>query len=187
MTHPRESDYALMERLKAGDDLAFRELYLQHYTVLCHYAASFLKDNFIAESIVSDVIFKLWEGRERLQIHSSLRVYLIIAVRNRCLNFIRDSRLFAERKVPLCEEIIERTHDVNGNPLGVLLSRELEDQVMQAVEQLPDKTRQVFELSRYGFRSYREISEILDISVYTVKYHISQALAILSERLSDYF
>ena len=140
MTHPRESDYALMERLKAGDDLAFRELYLQHYTVLCHYAASFLKDNFIAESIVSDVIFKLWEGRERLQIHSSLRVYLIIAVRNRCLNYIRDSKLFAERKVPLCEEIIERTHDVNGNPLGVLLSRELESQVMQAVDELPDKT-----------------------------------------------
>ena len=104
----------------------------------------------------------MWESI--LQIHSSLRVYLIIAVRNRCLNYIRDSRLFAERKVPLCEEIIERTHDLHGNPLGVLLSRELEDQVMQAVDELPDKTRQVFELSRWGFRSYKEISEILDIS-----------------------
>lgn len=179
-------DSVLVERLKAGDDSAYRELYERHYTVLCHYAATFLKDNFLAEAIVSDVIFKMWENRERLQIRSTLRIYLIIAVRNRSLNYLRSSNLFKDRRMPISEEIVEKTHDVHGNPLGSLLGRELEDQVMQAVEQLPDKTRQVFELSRYGFRSYREISEILDISVHTVKYHISQALAILSERLSDY-
>ena len=76
----------LVEALKRGEEKAFRHLYDHHYVVLCKMANGFLHDSFWAETIVDDTFFHLWEIRENLEITTSLRSYLVQAVRNRCLN-----------------------------------------------------------------------------------------------------
>ena len=70
------------------------------------------------------------------------------------------------------------------HPLGWLLEEEMKNTAKQAVNELPRECRQVFELSRYEGKKYSEIAQELDISVNTVKYHIKNALKILSARLS---
>ena len=71
-------------------------------------------------------------------------------------------------------------------PLGTLLERELENEIYKAIDKLPDECRRVFAKSRFEGKSYEEISRELGISVYTVKYHIKNALASLHVDLSKY-
>lgn len=180
-------DSGLLESLRAGDESAYRKLYDKHYTVLCHIAFNYLKDDFLARSMVDETIFHFWEIRQTVQVRTSLRMYLISAVKNRCLNYIRKVSLENSKCVSstLMGEISEYLDD-KEHPLGRLLEQELEHQIMKAVDDLPSCTRRVFELSRFGNKKYSEIASLLGISVNTVKYHISQALSILTDKLSQY-
>ena len=72
----------LIEGLRKGDEVAYKTLYKLHYRVLCAFAYTYANDSFIAESIVSDVIFNIWEKHETLEINPSLRAYLMKAVKN---------------------------------------------------------------------------------------------------------
>lgn len=152
--------------------------------MLCHIAVTILCDDFLARAIVDDVIFHLWEIRNSLEISSSIRVYLVNAVRNRCLNYIRDSRKTAA-SMSLDQEMAECMSD-KSHPLGSLLEKEMENVIMKAVDSLPEETRKVFSKSRFEYKKYSEIAQDLSISINTVKYHIKRALAILTDELEKY-
>ena len=74
----------------------------------------------------------------------------------------------------------------DSHPLGILLERELENEIYKAIDKLPDECRRVFAKSRFEGKSYEEISGELGISINTVKYHIKNALASLHAHLSKY-
>ena len=78
----------IIEGLKQGKEEAYRYLYEHHYVALCHVAKEYVGDEALAEHLVGDVIFHLWEVRESLDIRISLRSYLVRAVRNRCLDYL---------------------------------------------------------------------------------------------------
>ena len=138
----------LIRPLKAGNESAYQFLYDHHYAVLCHIARNYVKDKFTSETIVSDTIFHLWEIRDRLDISVSLRKYLISAVRNQCLNYLSTEEnrreisfsVFSEENV-FDEKIIRN----DRHPLGLLLERELENEISHAINQLPYVCRCVFE------------------------------------------
>ena len=93
----------LIEKLRKGDEKAFRLLYDRHYVLLCRFANQILNNAALAEEVVDDVIFYLWEHRQEVEIHYSIRAYLMRALRNRyshntiVKNFV--CRLFCHRKV----------------------------------------------------------------------------------------
>ena len=152
-------------------------------------AAQYVRDDFLAETIVGDVIFHLWEIRETVEISTSLRSYLMVGVRNRCLDFLK--KQYNQREVamsatglqdfPVLQYVKESDY-----PLGRLLEQELEGEVMKAISRLPDECRKVFHMSRFEERKYDEIAQMLNISVNTVKYHIKRALNLLHEALGKY-
>ena len=78
------------------------------------------------------------------------------------------------------------SHTAGDSPYGTLLSRELEEKVIQAIEALPGECRQVFLKSRMENEKNKEVAEELGISVNTVKYHLKDALKILREKLEHY-
>lgn len=170
----------IIEQLKAGDEQAYKYIYDHHYVFLCHIAYGYVRDHFIAETVVGDAIFHVWEIRESLDITVSIRAYLTRAVRNRCINHLTSER--ERNEVSLSEIISENTSD-NGfiisdqYPLGILLERELEEAISDSIHKLPKECRAVFEKSRFEEKKYEEIAQELDISVNTVKYHIKKALS----------
>lgn len=179
----------LIEAIQRGEERAFRFLYEKHYVVLCQFANSLLQDSFWAESIVDEVLFHLWEIRLSLNIHTSLRSYLISAVRNSCLNHLKSE---GRRNEILLTDIPSLSNspcdfeDKNHTPLGLLLEKELEDKILSAINEMPKETLRVFQMSRFESKKNEEIAEILGISVNTVKYHIKKALSFLRERLGKY-
>ncbi|WP_373749494.1 sigma-70 family RNA polymerase sigma factor, partial [Bacteroides heparinolyticus] len=88
-------EQVIIEQLKQGNEKAFKYLYENHYALLCHIAQEYVNDKFLAETLVGDVIYHLWEIHESLDIQISLRSYLVKSVRNRCIDFLSPQR---ERK-----------------------------------------------------------------------------------------
>ena len=179
----------IVEQLKNGNEDAYKYIYDYHYVLLCHVANQYLNDNFLSETIVGDVIFHLWEIRETLNITISIRSYLIKAVRNRCIDYLKSG---SEKKeisfsVLVPEEMSEEKYLQSDNyPLGILLERELEHEIRMAIDKLPIECRCVVEKSRFEEKKYEEISQELGISINTVKYHIKNALSFLQTELSKY-
>lgn len=179
----------IIQQLVEGNEKAYRHLYEKHYAVLCHIANQYVKDDFLAETIVSDVIFHLWEVRATLQITASLRSYLAKSVRHRCLDYLKSQQFQKEKgfgevgisQLPVIQYI---NHD--DYPLGKLLEKELEEQIISAVERLPNECKRVFRLSRFEGERNEEIAAELGISINTVKYHIKHALALLHSDLQKY-
>lgn len=179
----------IVEQLKTGNEDAYQYIYDRHYALLCHVANGYVKDQFLAETIVGDTIFHLWEIRETLEISVSIRSYLLRAVRNRCINYLNSEwekhEIAFSSLMP--DEITDDKMTISdSHPLGTLLERELEEEIYKAIDKLPNECRRVFDKSHFEGKSYEEISQELGISVNTVKYHIKNALASLQTNLSKY-
>lgn len=185
----REEELHLIRSLQSGDNQAYKYIYDHHYVLLCKVAYEFLKDDFLAESIVDDIIFHLWEKRETLEITTSLRSYLVQAVRNRCINYLNLEREKREVRFSVIDrqnEWIDSVFTSDDYPLARLLEDELEQEIKNAIERLPNECKTVFKKSRFEEKPYEEIARELGISINTVKYHIKNALTRLSADLSKY-
>ena len=119
-----------------------------------------------------------------------MRSYLVQAVRNRCLNQLvqeMDKQEMSFSELPL--ETLDASLIFQADttyPLGVLLEKELEQEISKAIDEMPEESRIVFKKSRFELKKNEEIAQELGISVNTVKYHIKRALSFLRERLRGY-
>ncbi len=182
-------DRLLLEKLKQGDEMAYKHLFTAHYAFLSKIAYGFLCDDFSAQSVVDDVLFAFWEKRETIEISTSLRAYLVRSVKNRCLNLLNESRTqkevcFSTLGDEFTQTYFESTAD--ANPATPLALEELQAAIDQSLSSLSPESRCVFEASRWEGLSYDEIAAAHSISVNTVKYHIKQALAKLKKDLSPF-
>ncbi|MCE2616618.1 RNA polymerase sigma-70 factor [Phocaeicola oris] len=180
----------IIHALKRGEEQAFRYVYDHHYIILCKVANDFVEDPSLAEMIVEDVISHLWEIRKTLDIQSSLRRYLMRAVRNRCINYLESEQVKWESRFSNFPYEIPEKHflfekDIQ-HPLGYLLEKEMENEIIKAVKAIPYESQKIFRESRFDHRKNEDIAKELGISVDTVKYHIKKSLAFLREKLSDY-
>lgn len=180
----KEEERHLMERLTRGEESAWHELFVRHYPFMCYLAAQYVHDDFLASALASDVISHLWEIRTSVRIETSLRAYLLRSTRNRCLNYLQSAP-------ELREEVFSRSVGLHPafdeeHPLGILLEKELEQQLARVLERLPEQTRRVFSRSRFDGMTYHQIAAEMEITVHTVKYHIRQALALLRQELGGY-
>lgn len=173
-------DNSLITLLQQGDKDAYRQLFIKYYSPLCEYASQYISDD-DSEELVQELMLSLWEARENLVIETSLKSYLFISTKHRCLNAIRKNQ-YHER---IHNQIYEKIKDQFEDP-DYYFVNELTDNIHKAIENLPETYRETFTLSRFGEKTNVQIAEKLGISVKTVEYRISQALKILRIKLKDY-
>lgn len=178
----------ILEGLKNGDENAYRYLYDEYYAKLCRVANFYVRDTYVSENLVGDLIFYLWEKREELVFHDSLNAYLYTSIRNRCYNYLNQAHVQRESSITQIQEdsLIFSIHSETDLPIGILMEKELQNVVDLAIERLPAQTKKVFELKRFDDLSYEDIAVKLNISVNTVRYHIKSALRTLREELGEF-
>lgn len=181
----------VIEQLKRGEESAFKYIYDNHYVLLCRFANQLLNDTVLAEEIVEDVIFTIWEQHESIEITHSIRAYLIRAVRNQCINKINSLSYRTEVRIsnfllPENMDFLDAVFVDEQHPLGRLLEQELEEELCRCIESLPEECKRVFKKSRFEQKKYEEIAVELNISVNTVKYHIKNALSRIQAHMSAY-
>ena len=181
------SEKLVVNGLKAGDTEAYQYICDTHCQVLCYTANRYVRDSFVAETIVGDMIYRMWENRATLNVNTSLRSYLIQAVRNGCIDYLRSKHQRYEVAASHLAEADCMANLADGEqPIDRLVGNELADRVDTAIEHLPAECRRVFELSRFMGKRHAEIASELNISVSTVKYHLRNALQLLARELGSY-
>ncbi|MBK9763613.1 MAG: RNA polymerase sigma-70 factor [Flavobacteriales bacterium] len=164
--------------IAAGDRSAFDTLFRAHYKPLCAFAVQYVKDRDVAEDLVQDLFFRLWQDREKVSITTSLKAYLFTAVRNRSLNAAKVSA----RMRPLERANIRSASDGMDEEDR---HTERAARVHAAIELLPEERRKVFKMSKHDGKKYQEIADELGISIKTVENQMGKALKTLRVELAD--
>jgi len=165
-----------------GEHKAYEMLFKEFYAPLCRYAYSMLRDTDEAEDLVQKTFCKLYDQRESIEIHTSIKSYLYRIVHNNCLNRIKQQSTRAEHNLHYAYE-----KDTTSNHVeNVVLANELEQKISTIVESLPPRCKEIFNMSRRQQLSYAEIAKELNISANTVETQIVKALRILRTGLKDY-
>ena len=168
--------------LKAGNIKVFEMLFKQWFEPLCRYAHSMLHNEEEAEDIAQKTFCKLWDQREKMEIHTSIKSYLYRMVHNACLNKIKQWQIQSEHH----ETIAYNSVTVANQVEQTLAHKELQHQIELAIAELPERCREVFLLSRMQHLSYIQIAQKMQISPNTVETQIVKALKTLRIRLKDY-
>jgi len=169
----------LLDRLRRGDNAAYEAIFRQWYAPLVATTAALLRDRGPAEEIIQDVMLELWRRRESLVLEQSLRAYLFQAARNRALNHLRRLRVETRGEGTIAAGMPtpeQADSEARENELSVA--------IQAAVAGLPDRCREVFELSRVHGLKYSEIATSLGISVKTVESQMGKALRVMREKLA---
>lgn len=170
-------------RIKLGDEQAFELLFRRHYVRLSGYVCKFLKDPDLAEEITQEAFIKVWESREDIDPENALQSYLFKIAKNLSLNKLK--RIKTESRYLEIYKYVYIEHN-DSSALDSLISRELDEKIIDAIGKLPPGCRKVFGLCRNEGLKYREIAEVLHISVKTVETQMSKALRIIRAELHEY-
>ena len=162
----------------------FDDIFRQYAKPLFYYAAKFVGDD-IAKDIVQDTFVKLWADQS-LVITKSLNSLLFTTIRNRCLQQLEKQKVrnkYAEStRLKLQTEELQFYMDERSS----LIEQELEDKLNEVLNNLPERCRQIFILSRFENKKNSEIAEELDIYVKAVEKQISKALSTIRTEMKDY-
>ena len=180
---PDTTEQIWLTELRAGDQSALRKIFDQYYPLLLSDIYHYVPDEDSCKDLVQEVFVELWKKRETLHIHSSLRAYLRRAAINRALNYIKvQRRTQLEDTATWADTADKSLQDIDHKNV----QERREAALHQAIEQLPEKCRLVFSLSRFEQLSHREIAEQLGISVKTIENQITKAMRQLRETMLKY-
>ena len=168
--------------LKSGNHKAYEKLFKDFYSPLCRYAHSILRDADEAEDMVQKTFCKLWDQRDDIEIHTSIKSYLYRIVHNDCINKIKQHRIRSEHN----EHYAYEKETMGNNVESTLLVNELEQQIEAIINEMSPRCREVFKMSRQQQLSYAEIAKELNITTNTVETQIVKALRMLRVGLKDY-
>ena len=133
----------------------------------------YVKSSQIAEELVSDVFFALWENRKQLVEITNFDAYIYRIAKFRVLKYLRDNKTLT---VDLDEVPIELFAFTETTPEDDYISRELIDALNEAIEQLPTKSKLAFKLVREDGMKYKDAAEHLGISVKTLAAQLTYAM-----------
>lgn len=176
----------LLNEVKRGSHEAFEYLFKAYQPRLYNYAIRFVEDQDMAHDIIQECYLHLWEKRMLLE-QVSLTSLLFTMVRNGCLNYLKHKSIVENYKIEYLANIDgeERLYqaDFTMSSEYHLLYNELQEQIQHVIDNLPERSKEIFLLSRFQGLKNREIADKLQISTTAVEKHLSKAL----KSFADYF
>lgn len=181
---PNQTDHnesLLLADLRKGRVKAFEEIFRRYWLPLYNSARNKLRSHDEAEEVIQGIFSTLWEKRQSLLI-TNLPYYLNTSLRNRIINIIRN-RIPQEKYWDYYKTFIPQQGDITEQAIAF---DDLKNAVELAVNHLPEKSREVFRLSRLEGRSNAEIAGLLNVSEKAIEYHLTKSLKQLRVQLKDF-
>lgn len=175
------SEQELTTLLKQGDERAFTEMFERYGALLISFAYRRVYDLQLAQDLVHDVFTDLWAKRLLYTISKGFEAFIFTSVRNRVLDHYKHAKV-SQRYLDNFREYLEDEQNATDY---LVRTKDLSALIEKEIAALPEKMRQVFELSRNTTMSRKEIAEYLGIPENTVKTNMHRALKILKGRLGE--
>lgn len=164
------------DRLINGDEKEFKSLFDLLYVGMVQQATFYTNDFAVAEDVVQEIFVRLWEKRGELKSVQNLEGYLLLSVKNRCLNYLEHQQVVDKYKQYCLLQEIQDDDDEDPEQF-------IED-IGKLLDKLPEKRKMVLELCVIESKSYAEIADLLGISLNTVKDHVEESLRFLTRRIA---
>lgn len=164
------------------DPAAFEKFFKEKYRPLCGIAFRFLRDMDQSEEIVQEVMVRLWEKRDQIDIKGPLLAYLTTSIKNTCLNHIKHKNIVYAHEKSEAQRFAYDPAELEEE-IGDM---ELEAAVLNAIAELPPQRRKIFSLSRVDGLKYHEIADQMGLSIKTVEAQMGSALKQLRIKLKDF-
>jgi RNA polymerase sigma-70 factor (family 1) len=163
-----------------GDSAAYKELFLLYHKRLVSFSSTITHSKESAEEVVSDVFMKLWTNRKALAVVENFHLYIYIITKNLSIN-----RVLKEKKQESfsLDETAVSVKNVYADPEQLLITAEMQKRITAAIQQLPRKCQLIFKLIREDGLKYKEVAELLNLSLKTVENQMTIALKKISESI----
>lgn len=157
----------------ANDQAAYKELFMLLHGRLKQFAYSILKSHEEAEELVSDLFIRVWEKRDQLTTIESPLLYFYATAKNLAYNRISKQK---RQQQPLPEDWLVHLNSIYFDPEKLMMTEEMMRQIRQAINNLPPRCRVIFKLVKEDGLRYKEVAELLQLSVKTVEAQMAIAL-----------
>ncbi len=166
--------HELQQRIAEYEDaVAYKKLFLLFFSPLKSFSCAILKSNEAAEEVVSDIFVEIWARRKHLLEIENLKMYLYISVRNASLRLLQKTK---KTKTLSLDDLDVTLATPDLNSVDTIISNELVRKIEMAIEQLSPQCKIIFKLAKEDKLKYKEIGELLSISVKTIDNQIATAL-----------
>ncbi|TCC99513.1 RNA polymerase sigma factor [Pedobacter hiemivivus] len=176
-----KSDDDLLSAFQSGDKQAYEIIYDRYWQILFRFARKMLQDETAAKDVVQEVFTAFWIKISEVTINPPLAAFLYTLTRNKILDLVKHLKVETKYLASL-NKMIQLSESL---PDRMYIEKELYDQIELEIKKLPEKMRIVFEMSRKGYKSNKEIAEELNLSNKTVKNQIGNAIRILKSKLGN--
>ncbi len=164
----------LQHRIADFDDaVAYKSLFFHFFLPLKSFSSAILKSNELAEEVVSDIFLEIWTRRKQLPQVENLKMYLYISVRNASLRKLQQLQKTSTLSL---DEMKVDFASPDPDAVTHLVTSELSDKIAAAIDQLPQQCKIIFKLAKEDKLRYKEIAQMLNISVKTIDNQLSIAL-----------
>ena len=172
----------LIEMISEGEEYAFEYLYENYYVALCIFARKYVSELEVAEEIVQQLFYTIWEKRKELTFKTSLKPYLYSSVKNNSLDYLKHQKV----KNNYTKHVLSTSRNESSDYNDKYVSKESLERINRAIEKLPEQRKRVFKMNRFEGLKYREIAVKLQISEKTVENHMGSALKQLRILLKEF-
>ena len=159
-------------RLARGDQAALKLLYEYYASKLFQFAYAIINSRETAEEIVADVFLQIWNKRERVSTLENLNSYLFITTRNISFSYLRK---LSRTKTFDFDDAFVAQYQVQTTPEEIMIGQEMLTLVNRVINDLPPKCRLIFKLVKEDDLKYREVAELLNLSIKTVENQVGLA------------
>jgi RNA polymerase sigma-70 factor (ECF subfamily) len=177
-----KSDKEYIECLKKDDFVAFDALFRKYSESLYAFALSITRDSYAAQEITQLVFMKIWEKRAQIDEHLSFKSFLFSITYHETISWLRKERSEKRR----INEFVQISGFQTNETERSIEFKNIEGIANQLIEELPEKRKEIFKLSRAQGYSNKEIAERLGISLKTVENQMTSALKFLREKLGKH-
>lgn len=175
---------SLQAQIAVGDQQAFRQLFDHFSTRLSQFALSIVRNKDAAIEIVDEVFVKVWKQRMHVTAISHLKTYLYTAIKNASLNYLSRK---ANEQVTEPFDYINIQLNEEDYPDQQMITSEIFRHIRAAIDDLPPRCKMIFKLVREDGLKYKEVAEILNISINTVDAQMVIAVKKISEKVKAHF
>lgn len=168
----------------------FEKIYVSHYSRMKRFAQEYVIREEDAENIVQDVFVDLWEQNLLLVTHTKLFAYLFTALKNRCIDFLRHKTVVQHTAVKMQDDYTKalqmKFQSLEAFDEQLFTEPDIETIIQNAIENLPEKCREIFILNKIEEKKQKVIAQELNISINTVENQMAIAYKKLKEILKDH-